>query len=64
METATYTQVRKNFDRIMDRVCDDHVPIIITRQNEHPVVMVSLQDYNGIPMKLEGTGFQSFEIYR
>jgi antitoxin YefM len=48
MEAATYTQVRKNFARIMNKVCDDHEPIIITRQNERPVVMVSLEDYNAI----------------
>jgi antitoxin YefM len=48
MEAATYTQVRKNFASIMNRVCDDHAPIIITRQNERPVVMVSLEDYNAI----------------
>ena len=48
MEAATYTQVRKNFAGVMNRVCDDHVPIIITRQNARPVVMVSLEDYNAI----------------
>jgi antitoxin YefM len=48
MEAATYTQVRKNFAGIMNRVCDDHAPIIITRQNARPVVMVSLEDYNAI----------------
>lgn len=48
METATYTQVRKNFAHIMNKVCDDHDPIIVTRQNDRPVVMVSLEDYNAI----------------
>lgn len=48
MEAATYTQVRKNFASIMNKVCDDHDPIIITRQNARPVVMVSLEDYNAI----------------
>lgn len=32
----------------MDKVCDDHAPTIITRQNERPVVMMSLEDYNSI----------------
>lgn len=48
MEAATYTQVRKNFAHVMNRVCDNHNPIIITRQNASPVVMVSLEDYNAI----------------
>lgn len=48
MDAITYTQARKNFSETMNRVCDDHAPIIITRQNERPVVMISLDDYNSI----------------
>ena len=32
----------------MNRVCEDHIPLIITRQNQDPVVMLSLEDYNAI----------------
>lgn len=32
----------------MNRVCEDHNPLIITRQKEKPVVMMSLEDYNAI----------------
>jgi antitoxin YefM len=32
----------------MNKVCSDHAPIIITRQKESPVVMMSLEDYNAI----------------
>ncbi|MGI4852209.1 MAG: type II toxin-antitoxin system Phd/YefM family antitoxin [Janthinobacterium lividum] len=48
MDTITYTQARKNFAAIMDQVCKNHAPLIITRQNEKPVVMLSLEDYNAI----------------
>lgn len=48
MDTTTYTQARKNFTAVMNRVCEDHTPIIITRQNERPVVMISLEDYSAI----------------
>lgn len=48
MDAITYTQARKNFAETMNKVCDDHTPIIITRQNERPVVMISLDDYNAI----------------
>lgn len=48
MDAITYTQARKNFTETMNKVCDDHTPIIITRQNERPVVMISLDDYNAI----------------
>lgn len=48
MDAITYTQARKNFSETMNKVCDDHTPIIIIRQNERPVVMISLEDYNAI----------------
>lgn len=48
MDAITYTQARQNFTSVMDRVCDDHAPIIITRQSENPVVMMSLEDYSAI----------------
>lgn len=48
MEAITYTQARKNFTQTMNRVCQDHAPLIITRQKEDPVVMISLEDYNSI----------------
>lgn len=48
MDAVTYTQVRNNFAATMNQVCEDHAPIIITRQNQSPVVMISLDDYNAI----------------
>ena len=48
MNAFTYTQVRSNFAETMDKVCEDHSPIIITRQNQPPVVMISLEDYIAI----------------
>ncbi len=48
MEAITYTQARKNFTTTMNKVCSDHAPLIITRQNERPVVMMSLEDYSAI----------------
>jgi len=48
MEAMTYTQVRQNFAAVMNEVCDDHSPVIITRQSSDPVVLISLKDYNSI----------------
>lgn len=48
MDAMTYTQVRQNFAAVMNDVCDDHVPVIITRQRSEPVVLMSLKDYNSI----------------
>ncbi len=48
MDAITYTQARKNFATVMNQVCENHAPIIITRQSERPVVMISLEDYSAI----------------
>ena len=48
MDAITYTQARKNFSNVMNEVCENHAPIIITRQSQKPVVMISLEDYNAI----------------
>ena len=47
MDAVTYTQARVNFSALMDRVCLDHDPVLITRQKQAPVVMMSLEDFNG-----------------
>lgn len=48
MEVVTYSDARKNFKAVMDRVVDDCDQTIITRQNGEPVVMVSLSEWNSI----------------
>ena len=32
----------------MDQVCENHAPIVITRQNAKSVVMLSLEDYEAM----------------
>ncbi len=48
MNAVTYSKVRENLAKTMDKVCDDHSPIIIARKNEHSVVMISLEDYQAL----------------
>jgi antitoxin YefM len=48
MEAITSAGFRKNFNQVMDRVCEDHVPLIVTQQNQNHVVVLSLSDYNAI----------------
>jgi len=45
MEAISYTQAREKLAKTMDRVCENHTPIIVTRQNAKPVVLMSLEDY-------------------
>jgi antitoxin YefM len=37
MDTLTYTAVRANLARAMDRVCDDHEALIIIRMANSPL---------------------------
>lgn len=48
MDTTTYTNVRQNLASKMEQVCDDHNPLIITRKNKRPVVMLSLEDFQAM----------------
>lgn len=48
MDAITYTTARANLARTMDRVCDDHEAIIITRHGEQSVVLLSLEDYKAL----------------
>ena len=48
MDAITYTAVRANLARTMDRVCNDHEALIITRNGEQSVVMLSLEDYKAL----------------
>ena len=44
MDAITYSAARANLASVMDRVCDDHEALIITRNGEQSVVMLSLAD--------------------
>lgn len=48
MDAITYSAARANLATVMDRVCGDHAPLIITRNGEQSVVMLSLEDYNAL----------------
>lgn len=48
MDAISYTAARANLAKTMEKVCDDHAPVIITRKSESPVVMISLDDYQAM----------------
>lgn len=48
MDAITYTTARANLASTMDRVCNDHEPLIITRNGEQSVVMLSLEDFKSL----------------
>lgn len=48
MDAISYTYARAHLAGTMDRVCNDHEPVIITRNGEQSVVMVSLEDFQAL----------------
>ena len=48
MDAITYSAARANLASTMDRVCNDHETLIITRSGERSVVMLSLEDFNSL----------------
>lgn len=47
MDAVSYTQARANLAKTMDKVCEDHAPVIITRKSQS-VVLLSLEDYQSL----------------
>jgi len=45
MTHVSYTDLRANLARFMDKVCKSRAPLLVTRQNAGSVVMVSEEDY-------------------
>ena len=45
MNTISYSAFRSHLASILDKVNDDHKPMLITRQNGKPAVVMSLEDY-------------------
>ncbi len=48
MDAITYSTARAKLADTMDRVCEDHEPIIITRNGQQAVVMMSLDDFKAL----------------
>lgn len=45
MDTVTYSHFRSHLAKVLDRVNDDHVPVLITRQNGKPAIVMSVEDF-------------------
>jgi antitoxin YefM len=46
MNAISYTAARNNLAKTMDKVNDDHAPVLITRQNGAPAVLIALEDFS------------------
>lgn len=45
MDVLSYSALRSNLASTLDKVNEDHVSILITRQNGKPAVIMSLEDF-------------------
>lgn len=45
MDTMSYSAFRAQLATTLDKVNDDHKPVLITRQNGKPAVLISLEDF-------------------
>ena len=48
MQVVPYSHLRKNMKSFMDRVCDNHEALIVTRKENNNLVMLSMEDYNSL----------------
>ncbi len=48
MDAISYSAAQANLAKTMEKVCNEHTPVMITRQKESPVVMISLEDFQAI----------------
>jgi antitoxin YefM len=45
MDKLNYSEIKEDLPAVMEKVCKDRTPVIITRENTPSVVLMSLADY-------------------
>lgn len=48
MHTISYSEARQNLSATMIKTIEDHVPVLITRQNGESCILMSLEEYNSL----------------
>lgn len=48
LSVVTYSRLRQNLARMMDQVSNQRAPLIVTRSSGGSVVMLSLEEYEGM----------------
>jgi len=48
MDYVSYTELRQNLKKHLDKVCDDRAPLVVTRRNGEPVIMLALGEYESL----------------
>jgi antitoxin YefM len=45
MNTVNYSTLRNNLANVLDKVNEDHMPVVVTRPNGKAAVIISLEDF-------------------
>jgi antitoxin YefM len=48
VKSITYSAARENLASTINRVCEDQAPVVITRNRDQAVVMMSLAEYESL----------------
>jgi antitoxin YefM len=48
MDHVSYTELRQNLKKHLDKVCNDRAPLVVTRRNGEPVVVLALSEYESL----------------
>jgi antitoxin YefM len=48
MDVVSLSDTQVDLDKVMDRVVEDHAPVVVTRDKAEAVVLVSLADWNAM----------------
>jgi len=48
MKTVTESAAQRDLGSLVEQVWENHVPIVIERENGHSAVVISLEDYQGL----------------
>jgi antitoxin YefM len=48
MDAVSYSDLRQNLKAYMDKVYNDHDPLIITRKNNENLILISIDEYNSL----------------
>ena len=46
MDTISYSAFRAQLAQTLDKVSNDHKPVLVTRQNGKPAVLMCLEDFH------------------
>jgi len=48
MNAVSYVEAQSNLAKMIDQVCDNHDPVVITRHQQPSAVLLSLEDYESL----------------